>query len=68
MTGDPAAKFVQCCAFFPADPVWTDQPAECSGVMIEVHLGDQVTYFCRRHLDQFGDMIIHTRRLKEVNV
>lgn len=65
MTGDPEIAHKDCCAFFPADPVWTDQGEACEGVMVEVHFGRQpVIHFCRYHLDLFADMITHTRQLR----
>jgi len=59
MTGDPAATHLDCC-------IAGNPEVPCQGVMIEVHFGVlPIVYICRRHLDVFGDMIVHTRKLQE---
>ena len=65
MTGDPKAKHQDCCAFFP---MIGQENGDCEGVMIVVYFGEAEISICRRHLDLFGDMILHTRRLRERDV
>lgn len=60
MTGNPQRTYEYCYG-------WGHETG-CDGVMIDVTFDDFVIPLCRRHLDLLGDMIIHTRQLREADV